>query len=282
MCPTGSWNHASLRLAREATHALNVALSVRSASSARRSEAGTSDRGDGNVVGGLLVEAHRALPARHHRQELDPPHDAPDERDVAVEVPRRLADDGVELGAVARIRRVVASHAHGAIAVHEPDLAATGVARGREPARESDLGRVGVRVAQLREDHVRVDPPEELGLHLHLRHRLRALVGLRPRPLHHVVVLHADHEARVEVLFAHEPADLGDVGGRERGRQLDHDAALRELDVQRVLRVERAPVGRGRILEQALRVRGGGEQRARECEPVEPQGHSLHPFSRGK
>src|SRR5450755_2297754 len=99
----------------------------------------------------LLVEAHRPRATRHDGEQLDALHYAADERDVAIERARRLADDGVELGAVARIHGVVAPHADGAVAVDEPGLVPLGIARNAEARRETDFGREGVRVGQARE-----------------------------------------------------------------------------------------------------------------------------------
>src|SRR5450755_2078334 len=99
----------------------------------------------------LLVEAHRPRATRHDGEQLDALHHAADERDVAIERARRLADDGVELGAVSRIHGVVASHADGAVAVDEPGLVPLRVAGYAKARRESDFGRKGVREGHARE-----------------------------------------------------------------------------------------------------------------------------------
>src|SRR5260221_3101816 len=102
----------------------------------------------------LLVEAEVAGAARQHREQVDAAHDAAGDGDIAVEEPRRVADDRVELGAVAGIFRVIASHADHPVAVHEPRAPARRIARRVESARESRLRRVDIAIRQRDERQV--------------------------------------------------------------------------------------------------------------------------------
>ena len=56
-------------------------------------------------------------------------------------------------------------------------------------------------------------------------------LAVRVAPLHDVVVLRAHEGEAVEVAFTHESNDVGDVLGRELRRQLDDDAAGRQLEI---------------------------------------------------
>ncbi len=60
------------------------------------------------------------MPARQARQIFHPVDHPPDERDIAVEMARRMADDGVELGAGAGIGREIAPDADHAVAMDGP------------------------------------------------------------------------------------------------------------------------------------------------------------------
>ncbi len=174
------------------------------------------------------------------------------------------ADHHVEFGAVAAVGLVAAPGADHAVAMREPGFAPRRVPAGGQSLAESRLGRVAVAIRQRRERQPRARFHRELG-----RQRLpgaaQAALALRVAPLHDEVVLRPDHGQPVEVLFAHEGADVGDVLRRECRRQLDHDAARRELQVERRLRVERTPVrGRGGCQHVAHRP-GGDRGRVRRC-----------------
>ncbi|WP_436108018.1 hypothetical protein [Massilia sp. LjRoot122] len=56
--------------------------------------------------------------------------------------------------------------------------------------------------------------------------------------------MRADDEQVVEILLAHQGADVGGRVRGKRGRQLDDHAPGRQVHVQGVLGIERAPVGR--------------------------------------
>ena len=63
-----------------------------------------------------------AAAARQGGQEFDALNDTAEDCEVAIEVARRLTDDGVEFGAAARVWSNFAPDADDAIAVGEPDL----------------------------------------------------------------------------------------------------------------------------------------------------------------
>ena len=72
--------------------------------------------------------------------------DAADEGDVAIQVARRLTDDDVQFGAVAAVRRVIASGAEDAVAVGNPG--AVFFCGDREAVGKADFFRPAVRIGQ--------------------------------------------------------------------------------------------------------------------------------------
>ena len=98
----------------------------------------------------VLVEAHVtavvAAAAWQRAEQFYALQDTADEGDVAVQVARRLTDDDVQLGAVAAVRRVVASGAEDAVAVGNPG--AVFFCGDREAVRKADFFRPAVRVGQ--------------------------------------------------------------------------------------------------------------------------------------
>ena len=59
----------------------------------------------------LFIETERAGTARQRGEKFDNLDDAADQRDIAVEIARRLADYGIEFAAIAGIRSDIASDA---------------------------------------------------------------------------------------------------------------------------------------------------------------------------
>jgi hypothetical protein len=134
---------------------------------------------------------------------------------------RRMADDRIQFRAAA-LRIVAARDAHHAVAVHEPGSTELGVSGRRETARETDERRVDVAVRQTREIIARVDLRVEFCGHLLDIARNRP-DSLGIAPLHDIIVLNAHDRKAVEVSRAHKSANVGDMQGRERGCQFDHD-----------------------------------------------------------
>ena len=157
---------------------------------------------------------------------------------------RGLSDHHVELRAAAAVDVVVATCAHHAVAVHEPGAARDRLGGDRKAVHESNLGGVGVGVGELR-DREPAQRPLELGADRALR-RADRLLRVRVAPLYDVVVLGAHHGESVEIVPACERLDVRDVMGGELRRELDDDPAGGQLEVERVLRIERSPVGSGR------------------------------------
>ena len=157
-----------------------------------------------------------------------------------------MSDHDVELGAAAAVRVVVAAGADHAVAVHEPRSAVAPRRARRESRRRNRSAahtcpdpaarRTAARRRCGRTPPVSVFLPAPSGFFWSSRpdrptaRRSCPASGLIARPS--------------KYLLARERADVGDVTRRELRRQLDHDAAARELQVQRVLGIERAPVGR--------------------------------------
>src|SRR4051812_25998958 len=84
---------------------------------------------DGNSLFGLFIEAQRARAAWQCRQEFYPLHHATQQSYVAIEVPRRMANDDVELGASAAVGRGIPSSANHAVTMDQPYPAALRIAR---------------------------------------------------------------------------------------------------------------------------------------------------------
>jgi len=75
---------------------------------------------------------------------------------------------------------------------------------------------------------------------------LRAPEGarvVRVAPLHDEVVLRTHDGEAIEVALVHQRLDIGDMQRSKRGIELDDHAAGGQLQIQRVLRIEAAPVG---------------------------------------
>ena len=68
--------------------------------------------------------------------------------------------------------------------------------------------------------------------------------GGRIAPLRNKTILHAQDRKAVPVVLVRERADVVGVQRRVHGSEFDHHAALRQIHVQRVVGIQRAPVGR--------------------------------------
>ena len=217
-------------------------------------------RADRNRLRWTFVEAHRSRPARHHRQAIDPLHDAPDKRDVPVQVARRLADHGIELGAVSGIRSIVLSDAHGAVTVHQPGLAKLPVASHGKAIGKAHLRRKRVRVGKSRERKPGIHSPNEFGLQRFGRHGFGALIAFGAGPLHHIIILDSDNEAAVKISFTYEGTNCRGVHRGVRSIELDDDPAAGKLHIQRVLGVYFPPFARSCGIQE---LRGRGRWRLR-------------------
>ncbi len=119
-----------MRLARTWTYCAKLSLSL-----ARYSNRGCSAGGSslprrtetiGTLSDGIVVDPGLALAARQGGEVLDALDHPADDRDVAVELARGVADHRVELGAGAGVRRKVAGDADRGVAVGGPMRTALG------------------------------------------------------------------------------------------------------------------------------------------------------------
>jgi hypothetical protein len=168
--------------------------------------------------------------------------DASDERDVAIELARRMTDHRIHLGAVT-LGRIVASGAHHTVAMREPHEVRARIARGGKAVEKSDLRRIGVAIRQGLEARIGTGSGGEFHRGAHAG-RNGAMV-LRIIPLHHVVVLHANDRETIEIMPPGERANVGSVPRRHARGQLDDDPSARKIHVQRVFGVGHAPVRGG-------------------------------------
>jgi len=189
---------------------------------------------------------------------------------------RCLSDHGVELGAGARVGRVVATGSDHAVAVHQPGLARFRIACDRKSIAESHFRRVHVAVGQSGEGHPRCNVAFEfrhdggLGLAERTR-RVRGMFGFGcgVAPLRHEAVLHAQDRECVPIVLVRQRADVLGVQRRIGRSKLDHHPPFRQIHVQRVVGIERAPVGRSGCIQHLLhrrrrfRGRRGGSRRYR-------------------
>src|SRR5207248_1453085 len=86
---------------------------------------------DRNALRRFFIKTERARAARHHGEKLHAADHAADERDIAIEVARRLAYHRVEFAAVSGIGRHIAADAHHAVAVRKPDAPVRMIPRSR-------------------------------------------------------------------------------------------------------------------------------------------------------
>src|SRR3546814_20296521 len=80
-----------------------------------------TNRSDRHPPRRVFIDAERGRAARQARQMLDPGDHATDERDIAVEMARRVTDDRVKFGARAGVRRHVACDPNHRVAVDGPE-----------------------------------------------------------------------------------------------------------------------------------------------------------------
>ncbi len=233
---------------------------------------------DRRALLGIGVETEIAGAARQGGHRLDPVDDAADQSDVAVEMPRRLADHRIEFGAAARIGRHVAPDADHRVAMRQPRRAP--VARHRPAVAMPDLRGIGVARRHWPEGKPRQRPLIFGG---RMRddprgQRRRLLVGARP--LHDIIVLHALDRAAIEPAGADERANVGDMDGCEAGRELDRDMRpAGQIHQQQVLGRDRPPrIGgrRGDDLAGRERRRGRRCRAEQERDQGERQGRFAH------
>src|SRR3546814_13080504 len=74
-----------------------------------------ADGGKGGTLGHRFIETKRLGPARKARKMLDSADDPADDGNVAIEMARRVADNGIEFGAAAGIGRHIPTDADHAI-----------------------------------------------------------------------------------------------------------------------------------------------------------------------
>jgi len=81
---------------------------------------------------------------------------------------------------------------------------------------------------------------------LNLAGQLR-LLGVRVRPLHHIVVLRADDRQAVKVVFPRQRLHIGDMPRSKFWSQFDDHSSAAKFQVKGILRVKRSPIaGLGR------------------------------------
>ena len=228
-------------------------------------EPGADDRRVGRA---LLVEAERLGAARQRRHGVEPGDDSPDQRDVAVEVARGVADHCIKFAAGAGIGRQVAADADHRVTMGEVDGAAFAIERHRPAGSEPGGGGIGIGRAE------RADRETVRGSRIFGRRFGDDTLGQRRfafviAPLDDIIVLDAVDFGPVPPAAAGQCADVGDVDWRERGRELHHHfAATGQLEHQQILGRDGAPVGLGRGGDDVARRlglgNGGCGQRERE------------------
>ena len=151
----------------------------------------------------------------------------PNNGDVAIQLPRAVADHDIKLRARAAVSGHIASHADHAIAVRQPGLST--VHRGGKAIDKTDAGGEPIPVRQPREGHAAIKFAGKLGRDRRRRRPKRALArGVFPvgiAPLSHEIVLHAIDRQAIEKALAHKCFDVFNCSGREAWRQRDHDRA---------------------------------------------------------
>src|SRR6185437_9236020 len=153
------------------------------------------------------VEAELSRSTRQRREQRHSLDDASDELDVAIELARRLTDDGIELAAVAAVYIVVPAGAHHPIAVDEPLAADLRVAGGRELSCEAGLRCIRVGVRQSGERNIFRGDDEFCRQRLLGGPERARVVGIAP--LHDKIILHALYRETVEIVLAYELFDVG-------------------------------------------------------------------------
>ncbi len=99
---------------------------------------------------------------------------------------------------------------------------------------------------QSRERHARRRPREFRRQCRRGRAERRWIILVAP-PLHDVIVLAAHDRRAVEIVRARQRANVRRMQRRVMRREFDDHAPSRHLHVERVLRVDRAPIRRGRL-----------------------------------
>ena len=175
---------------------------------------------------------------------------AADIGDVAIEMARPVADDGIKLGPVAGVGRHVAPNPHGAMAMRQPDAVCSPVTRRLPAGNPAGLG-IAVGKGRRREDEA-IGAALIFGRQRRCAHALFAHIGrLAHRlaaggwpggPLDHIILLDAHDSAIIEPAGLHQRLDGRHVGRREGGGQLDHHAAGGGVHHHDVVRIDGQPV----------------------------------------
>ena len=160
------------------------------------------------------------------------------------------AEDGVEFGSTAGVEGDVASGADHGVGVDEPVSARVGESRATgEAVDETDFGGIDIFVeARAWKGKLGLNGESEFGGQGFVGVQDFAgefgFFGVGIGPLHDVVVLGANDGEAVEIAFADEGFDVGDVVGGELGGEFNDDAAMLEFACRGVLGIElRAPIG---------------------------------------
>lgn len=158
--------------------------------------------------------------------------------------------------------------------MHEPGGASRCIARRRKAIDESCLTGIGVRVAKRRKRETCGRPRKLCGERL--AGSTQGLLAFRIAPLHYEVILRPVDGETIEVLLAHERANVVDVLRCESRCKLDHDAPARKIEIQRLLGIERTPVRRRRDGQHIRhRFRRARWRRAERCDRSKNQGVDL-------
>src|SRR5205823_5046070 len=152
-----------------------------------------------------------------------------DERDVAIKVPRRLADHRVKLAARTGIGRQVTPDADAGVTMGKIGPTVLGAVGDRPAAGEARARRIGVRIAE------RLDAEPLQGSRIFGRRLGRDTLGPRLAaivlaPLRDIIVLHPIDARATPIIAPRQRLDVGDVYRGEGGRELDdHPSAVSEV-----------------------------------------------------
>ena len=173
---------------------------------------------------GRLVKTQRTGTTRQCRQVFDTRQHAANQRDVPIQVPRRMTGYDVQLGAAAAARFISAADPQHAVAMQQPG--AVIVPARWKSVHESNLGRVGIAAVNSNEI-------QACGGSIKLRRQrvgrvamVARVIGacIRVAPLGNIVLLRADDGEAVEIATLNELANIGDMRRRKCGRQFENDA----------------------------------------------------------
>ena len=98
-----------------------------------------------------LIEAEWSCTARQRGQVLDSVNDAPNQRDISIEMPRCVPGYDIEFATISALRRGSSPNAEHALAMRQPGPPVGAVPADRETVYESDFIRISVSTVDLRE-----------------------------------------------------------------------------------------------------------------------------------